>query len=105
MTPMFPAAALAFSILAACAQPGPASAPAAPPAGPAAPLKPSDRFPTLDAYLAHLQQRSHVGGAWYREVSPGRFELQTGRFRPSDEAPAKRVFTREELERKFGFGS
>jgi hypothetical protein len=62
----------------------------------------SARFADLDAYLAYLRKRSHVDGAWYREVRPGVFELQTGNLRlPGDKA--RRTFTREELERKFGF--
>ena len=79
---------------------------AAPPRAPGAPVmddrKPiPERFPDLDAYLAYLEKRSHLDGAWYREVRPGLYELQTGNLRLPD-AP-KRTFTREELERKFGF--
>lgn len=63
----------------------------------------NQRFPDLDAYLAHLKQRSASDGPWYREIRPGVFELQTGNFRPTDGAPRQRIFTREELEKKFGF--
>lgn len=64
----------------------------------------SRRFADLDAYLAHLRRRSAIDGAWYREIRPGVYELQTGGNLRLDrgEAP-KRVFTRDELERKFGF--
>ena len=61
------------------------------------------RFPDLDAYLAHLERQSHMDGAWYRQVRPGVYELQTGNLRLPDGGPRKRVFTRDELERKFGF--
>jgi hypothetical protein len=86
---------------------------AAPPAGQGAPppapggadnRKPiPERFPNLDAYLAYLQKRSHLDGAWYREVRPGLYELQTGNLRRTDASAAKRTFTRADLERKFGF--
>jgi hypothetical protein len=61
------------------------------------------RFPDLDAYLAHLRRQSHMDGAWYREVRPGLYELQTGNLRRLDGGADKRTFTREELEKKFGF--
>jgi hypothetical protein len=60
-----------------------------------------ERFADLDAYLAYLQKRSHLDGAWYREIRPGVYELQTGNLRLP--GATKRTFTREELERKFGF--
>jgi hypothetical protein len=63
----------------------------------------SERFPTLDAYLAYLEKQSHIDGAWYREIRPGVFELQTGNLRLADGARRQRIFTREELEKKFGF--
>lgn len=62
-----------------------------------------ERFPDLDAYLRHLESRSHLDGAWYREIRPGVFELQTGNLRLTERGAPKRIFTREELERKFGF--
>ena len=68
---------------------------------PGAPI--SERFPNLDAYLAYLEKRSHVDGPWYRQVRPGVYELQTGNLRRLDGAREKRTYTREELERKFGF--
>jgi hypothetical protein len=63
----------------------------------------SQRFPSLDAYLAYLEKRSHMDGAWYRQIRPGVYELQTGNLRLPNGGQAKRVFTRQELEEKFGF--
>jgi len=63
----------------------------------------SQRFPNLDAYLAYLEKRSHMDGAWYREIRPGVYELQTGNLRLPDGGQTKRVFTHHELEEKFGF--
>ncbi len=56
-------------------------------------------FATLDDYLAHLRRRGATGVPWYREVSPGIFELVARRGRG---APAERA-TRDELMRRFGF--
>lgn len=68
---------------------------------------PAARFPTLDAYLAWLEQRAKLGGSWYREVRPGIFELQDGHLRPEggDTRPddSRRTFTRRELAERFGF--
>ena len=61
------------------------------------------RFRDLDAYLAHLEKQSHIDGAWYRQVRPGVYELQTGNLRLTDGVQRRRIFTREELEKKFGF--
>ena len=66
----------------------------------------SEQFRTLDEYLAHLEAtQAPVDGPWYKEVSPGMYELQTGNLRLDGPAGAdqKRLFTRQELERKFGF--
>jgi hypothetical protein len=64
----------------------------------------SSRFADLDAYLAHLRRQSAIDGAWYREIRPGVYELQTGgNLRLDRGEKTKRVFTRDELERKFGF--
>jgi hypothetical protein len=69
----------------------------------------NQRFRTLDDYLAHLEARNApIDKPWYREIRPGVYELQTGNLRilPTGEEggdAAKRIFTREELERKFGF--
>lgn len=63
----------------------------------------SRRFPSLDAYLAWLQSQAHLDRAWYREVRPGLYELQPGNLRRPDGDGRRRLFTREELEKKFGF--
>lgn len=66
----------------------------------------NQRFRTLDDYLAWVKQyEAPTGRAWYKQVGPDRFELQTGNFHPLEGTPAAqgRVFTRKELERKFGF--
>jgi len=63
----------------------------------------NQRFPDLDAYLAYLEKRSHINGSWYREVRPGVYALQTGNLRLPDGGKPQRTFTREELEKKFGF--
>ena len=64
----------------------------------------NNRFADLDAYLAHLRRRSAIDGAWYREIRPGVYELQTGgNLRLDVPATGKRIFTREELEKMFGF--
>ena len=91
----------------AAAAPPPVAAPSQPPS-PGAPVTDNrapirERFPDLDAYLGYLQKRSHVDGAWYREIRPGIYELQTGNLRLEGPGATKRTFTREELERKFGF--
>ena len=62
------------------------------------------RFATLDAYLAYLEKyQGPVDGPWYKEVSPGSYELQTGNLRVLGASEEKRLFTRQELEKKFGF--
>jgi hypothetical protein len=66
----------------------------------------NQRFKTLDEYLAWLQEyAAPTDQAWYREIRPGVYELQTGNFVPLEGTPGapQRVFTREELEEKFGF--
>ena len=65
----------------------------------------SERFADLDAYLAWLEKtEAPVDGAWYKQVSPGVYELQTGNLRIlGHDGEQKQRFTREELERKFGF--
>lgn len=72
----------------------------------AAPI--NQRFRDLDEYLAHLERtQAPIDKPWYREIRPGVFQLVTGNLRvlPTDgeEEKEQRVFTREELERKFGF--
>ena len=61
----------------------------------------AQRYRTLDEYLAFLESRAPMDGHWYREIRPGVYRLETGNFRGAD--PEQRVFTREELERQFGF--
>lgn len=56
-------------------------------------------YRSLDDYLAKLERDGWVGKPWYREVRPGVYELVTN-LKP---APKKRLFTRAELERQFGF--
>ena len=65
----------------------------------------NERFASLDDYLAFLEgTQAPVDGPWYRQVSPGLYELQTGgNLMLEGGDPPKRTFTREELERKFGF--
>lgn len=64
------------------------------------------RFGTLDEYLDHLElTQGPVDGPWYKKVGTNTYELQTGNLkldRP-DGREEKRLFTREELEKKFGF--
>ena len=61
----------------------------------------NQRFQTLDEYLAFLEKRSAIDDAWYREIEPGLYRYETGNYRGP--AAEKRLFTREELMRKFGF--
>lgn len=65
----------------------------------------NQRFQTLDEYLAWLRKTAApVDRPWYRETSPGVFELQTaGNLHLDVPGNEKRVFTRAELEKKFGF--
>ena len=64
----------------------------------------NQRFRNLDDYLAYLEQtQGPVDGPWYKEVSPGVFELQTGNLQLDVPGVEKRRFTRQELEMKFGF--
>ena len=63
------------------------------------------RFASLDDYLAYLEKvQGPVDGSWYKQVSRGVYELQSGNFRPlGGDSRQKRRFTREELMKKFGF--
>ena len=65
----------------------------------------NQRFRTLDDYLAWLQQyAAPADQPWYKEIKPGVYELQTaGNLHLDVPSGEKRIFTREELERKFGF--
>lgn len=59
-------------------------------------------FYTLDEYLAHLRELGAYDVAYYVEVQPGLYEAVTGP-RPAGPPPAR--YTRQELERRFGFRS
>ena len=65
----------------------------------------NQRFQSLDAYLAWLEKtQAPVDGAWYKQIRPGVYELETGNLRIlGAEGEAKKTYTRDELERKFGF--
>ena len=66
----------------------------------------SKRFGTLDDYLAHLElTQGPVDGPWYKKISENMYELQTGNLKLDgpEGTDEKRVFTRQELEKKFGF--
>ena len=65
----------------------------------------SERFANLDEYLLWLRKfEAPADGAWYKEIRPGVYELQTGgNLRLDVPATGKRIFTREELEKRFGF--
>ena len=68
----------------------------------------NQRFNSLDEYLTHLERtQGPIDKPWYKEVGPGIYELQTGNLRilgtDGEEPQVKRTFTRDELERKFGF--
>ena len=67
----------------------------------------NQRFHNLDEYLGWLRlTQAPVDGAWYKQIRPGVYELQTGNRRIlGSDGEAKQTFTREELERKFGFKS
>jgi hypothetical protein len=71
-------------------------------------LPPNQRFASLDRYLFYLQNEvGPMDGEWYKRVGPDLYELQTGNLRilgsDGEEVQVKKMFTREELERKFGF--
>lgn len=71
------------------------------PDGRALPHADGREFRTLDEYLAHLRDfAAPMDRPWYREVEPGLFRLERGNFRGE---AGERLFTREELERRFGF--
>jgi hypothetical protein len=67
--------------------------------------RPNQSFRNLDEYLAYLEKtQGPVDGPWYREIRPGVYELQTGNLRVlGADGEQKRIFTREELEKQFGF--
>jgi hypothetical protein len=65
----------------------------------------NQRFRSLDEYLAWLEKTAApVDRPWYKEIRPGVYELQTaGNLHLDVPSNEKRVFTRAELEKKFGF--
>ena len=64
----------------------------------------NQRFASLDEYLAYLEKMNGpIDKPWYRQIRPDVYELQTGNYRPLGGDPQKRIFTRDELKRKFGF--
>ena len=63
----------------------------------------NEQFRTLDDYLRYLERQSHMDGKWYKEVRPGIYALQAGNLHLDTPSGEQRVYTREELERKFGF--
>ena len=65
----------------------------------------NQRFRTLDDYLAWLRKyAAPADQPWYKEIRPGVYELQTaGNLHLDVPSNEKRIFTREELEKKFGF--
>ena len=71
-------------------------------------LPPNQRFASLDRYLLYLQNEvGPTDGAWYRMIGPGLYQLEPGNARRLSDSEGgdqeKRIFTREELMRKFGF--
>lgn len=65
------------------------------------PFAQGQEFATLDAYLAHLQQRGAHDVPWYRQIAPGQYELVARGRGKRGTAPVR--FTRAELAAKFGF--
>jgi thermostable 8-oxoguanine DNA glycosylase len=65
----------------------------------------NQRFRNLDEYLAWLRKyAAAVDRPWYKEIRPGVYELQAaGNLHLDVPNNEKRVFTRAELEKKFGF--
>ncbi len=58
------------------------------------------RFRRLDDYLAHRERLGAQDAPFYREISPGVYELWGGR-RPKGVQPP--TFTRRQLLEEFGF--
>jgi hypothetical protein len=63
------------------------------------PFSQGHSFASLDEYLAFLRKRGAYDVPWYREVRPGVYELVSRR----GPGAQPQIFTREELEKKFGF--
>jgi hypothetical protein len=61
-------------------------------------------FRSLDEYLAHRERLGACDVPYYEEIGPGLYRLEGYHLPPPQEAPGRRpTFTREELEREFGF--
>ncbi len=69
----------------------------------------NQRFRDLDAYLLHLEQTNGpIDKPFYREIRPGVYQRVGGNLRvlspeSGSEDGKSGTYTREELERKFGF--
>lgn len=64
----------------------------------------NQRFATLDEYLAYLKERNGpIDKPYYQEIRPGVYQRTTGNLLQLGGNPEPELFTREELERKFGF--
>jgi hypothetical protein len=65
----------------------------------------NQRFRTLDEYLAFLAKGAAIDKPWYRQIRPGIYRLETTNYRSlqPDGSDEKRIFTRAELAKKFGF--
>ena len=74
--------------------------PAAAPGGAVGDLPFADgqSFASLDQYLAHLRKLGASDIPFYEEVEPGVYQVMSGR---AGLQPQR--YTREELERRFGF--
>lgn len=57
-------------------------------------------FRTLDEYLAYREKLGAQDAPYYREISPGVYELWGGRRPPGVTPP---TFTRQQLLEEFGF--
>lgn len=61
---------------------------------------PSQRFDSLDDYLAWRKGLGAADAPWYEEVRPGVFQYKAGRS--GHRAPPE-LFTRADLLRRYGF--
>ena len=64
------------------------------------PYAEGETFTSLDDYLAHLRRLGAYDVPYFVEIQPGVYEAVTGP-RPAGPPPAR--YTREQLERRFGF--
>ena len=95
-----PWAAFAVGVVAAVSPIGPSGMGLAGQSVAGLPHADSKTFLTLEAYLQHLKSLAPIDVPHYLEVSPGLYELQPQYQAPGQKQPR---FTRDELERKFGF--